>query len=289
MTQNNSEYVYGRTTEKSLIAIIRFSTDRSQIDDNGLRVLSTLFSNFRIILDDYRVQFTCLGLADRRGDFMYNIDLGMRRAVEVKKHIDRVFGFLPNYTGIAAYSLGELEANQLAKTQADLALDRQVKIHSTWSHVNLPVIPTPLAVHQRIFRTTARSFSKSQFENTGSTRPDFGDLKPGIKSGIALVKGDLAVFQDVWGSEDKSSRVTANIDADFRVNKVVQRLYYSFDVSLSVFEQKWQADISYEWGIPRDHVRVEVRKNIAGDETYDANYVYRSMADASALLTPSDP
>src|SRR4051812_12645246 len=63
---NHSEYVAGRTLEKSLIAIIRFSTDRAEIDDDGLRVLSTLFSNFRILLDDYRVQFTCLGLADRR-------------------------------------------------------------------------------------------------------------------------------------------------------------------------------------------------------------------------------
>jgi hypothetical protein len=220
---------------------------------------------------------------------MYNINLGMRRAVEVKKHIDRVFGFLPNYTGIAAYSLGELEANQLAKKQADLALDRQVKIHSTWSHVNLPVIPTPLAVYQRMFRTTARSFSKSEHENTGNTRPDLSDPKPGIKSGIALIKGDFAVFEDVWGPEDKSSRVAANIDASFRVNRVVQRLYYSFDVSLSLFEQKWRADISYEWGVPRDHVRVEVRKNIDGEERYDANYVSRSMADASALLTPPDP
>jgi hypothetical protein len=288
MTQNNSEYVSGRTTEKSLIAIIRFSTDSSQIDNNGLRVLSTLFSNFRIILDDYRVQFTCLGLADRRGPFMYNIDLGLRRAVEVKNHIDRVFGFLPNYTGIAAYSLGELEANQFAKKQAELALDRQVKIHSTWSHVNLPVIPTPLAVHQSMLRTTARSFSQSTFENTA--RPDFSDPKPGIKSIIALAKGDLAIFENTWGPEDKSSRVTANIDASYRVNKVVRNQYFSFDDSKSsVLVQKWKADISYEWGVPRDHVRVEVRQNIDGKETYDANYVSRSMADASALLTPPDP
>src|SRR6188472_1932619 len=107
MSQNHSEYVAGRTSEKSLIAIIRFSTDRAEIDDAGLRVLSTLFSNFRILLNDYRVQFTCLGLADRRASFMHNVNLGMRRAVEVKNHIDRVFGFLPNYTGVAAYSLGE--------------------------------------------------------------------------------------------------------------------------------------------------------------------------------------
>jgi hypothetical protein len=288
MSQNHSEYVSGRTPEKSLIAIIRFSTDRAEIDDNGLRVLSTLFGNFRIILEDYRVQFTCLGLADRRGSFRHNVDLGMRRAVEVKNRIDRVFGFLPNYTGIAAYSLGESLANQLAKKAADLALDREVKIYSTWSRVPLPVIPTPPAVYQTILRTTARSFSKSTFEN--SARPDFSsDPKSGINAGIALVRGEVATFENEWGSEDKSSRRNAKMDASYRVNKVVQTLYYSFDVGASVFEQKWKADISYEWGVPKDYVRVEVKKNIAGEERYDASYVSRSKADSSALITPPDP
>jgi hypothetical protein len=70
----------------------------------------------------------------------------------------------------------------------DLAVDREVKIYSTWSPVPLPVIPTPSAVYPPVFRTTARSFSKSAFENTA--RPDTGiDVKSGITSGIALAKG----------------------------------------------------------------------------------------------------
>ena len=212
----------------------------------------------------------------------------MRRAVEVKNHIDRVFGFLPNYTGVAAYSLGELLANQRAKKPTDLALDREVKIYSTWSRLPLPVIPTPSAVYPPILRTTARSFSKSTFEN--SARPDTGiDVKSGITAGIALVKGELATFENVWGPEDKSSRRTTKVDGSYRVNKVIQKLYYSYDAGVSVFEQKWQADVIYEWGVPKDYVRVEVEKHLAGENRFDANYVLRSKADASALLTPPDP
>ena len=58
MAQNESVYVAGRTTEKGLIAIIRFSTDKWNIDDAGLAVLRNLTSNFRILLDTYRAQHT---------------------------------------------------------------------------------------------------------------------------------------------------------------------------------------------------------------------------------------
>jgi hypothetical protein len=287
MAQNESAYVAGKTTEKGLIAIIRFSTDKWNIDDAGLAVLRNLTSNFRILLDTYRVSFTCVGFADQRAGFWYNLDLGLKRAVEVKQQIDRAFYYLPNYTGIATYSLGETQANQRATKPADLALDRQVKVYSTWAAVIVPVVAIPEAAPTFVLRTTRRSFSQSTYEN--SARPDMSDWKPAIKSGIAIVRGEQKTFENVWGPEDMSSRVTAKTDASYRVNKVIQKFSYSYDAGLSVFVQRWSAEINYEWGIPKDYVRVEIHNDLAGGKTYDAKYVLRSKADASVMLTPPDP
>ncbi len=289
MAQNLSEYVAGKTSDKSLIAIIRFSTDSAVIDDAGLAVLSLLFRNFRVILDIDRVQFTCVGLADRRGSFGYNIDLGMRRSAEVKAHIDRVFGFLPNYTGMAAYSLGELEANQRTSKASDLAMDRQVKIYSTWTSVPVKIIvKPPQAEHPKVMRVLSKHFETFTSENL--TRDNSSaDFKSGVKSIISIIGGDLDTFKNVWGSEDKSQQIIGNRDGSYRVNKVTIDTSFSFDTRGAALMSFYSADVKYEWGESHDYVRVEGNQTIDGKEDHTAKYVIRTEADRSDLLTPPDP
>ena len=285
--EGKSELLQRAPPDPSVVAVIRFATDSAAIPKLGMTVLEQLARIFAGKLDRERIFFTCVGTADHRAGFTYNLALGLRRATAVKNVIDQLFRSKRNYSGIAAFSTGELFANQKTRDRASLAADRQVLVHASES--NLPPTPPPVAQHPKVWRTSRRSFAKTTFENVSRPDPARSDFNDGVSGTLSIIRGGEQPFQNVWGSQTGSDKQF--LDASYRVNRVVQSYSFREDSRGAALIMKYKADLTYEWGPPRPLVQVDVIKDVdeGSDPDRTTAIILRAKADADWLITPPDP
>ena len=110
-----------------------FEFDSAKLDGDDEIKLGKLRGPYSTLLLGKEVQFSCVGYADHRGSRDYNLRLGMRRAMVVKKSLDRMFRQrFANYSAATGASFGESASAQPSRgrkpSRHRMALDRLVLI-----------------------------------------------------------------------------------------------------------------------------------------------------------------
>ena len=119
---------HGHIAVEGLVAQICFPTDIDSLDQQDRHELSRLHPEFGVLLLGHRVHFWCVGRADHRAGGAHNRDLGLRRAVSVKRHLDTMFRGARFYSAAEVSTRGELDAAFPFPTHKQLALDRRVDV-----------------------------------------------------------------------------------------------------------------------------------------------------------------
>lgn len=119
---------HGHAVVTGLVGQICFPTDVDTLDGQDRHELSRLQSEFSALLLGHRVHFWCVGRADHRGGTAHNRDLGLRRAVAVKRHLDAMFRGARFYSAAEVETRGELDAAFPLPVDKQLALDRRVDV-----------------------------------------------------------------------------------------------------------------------------------------------------------------
>ena len=119
---------HGHIVVEGLVGQICFPTDIDSLDQQDRHELSRLRPEFSALLLGHRVHFWCVGRADHRAGIAHNRELGLRRAVAVKRHLDTMFRGARFYSAAEVSTRGELDAAFPLPTQKQLALDRRVDV-----------------------------------------------------------------------------------------------------------------------------------------------------------------
>lgn len=288
-------YPNGHASNPAIIASIFFPYEVDSLDGGDRSILDQISNRYNMILLRRRVSFAFLGFADYRGTQRYNRGLGQRRAISVKNYLDSRLGRNRFYSSYAALSRGETGAHQNHPSREQMALDRRVDVRCSWVHRQV-IISEPILVEgtvPQVRRITYRHFSKFATENIGA-RPstdgiDSGDFREGINGLIAVARGEMAIFENTWGSEDRGQRRTSEYPANYKVNVVRMTKNYSVDINGFARIENYNASIRYEWGQPRPQVQVHESITALGEVTRRSRTVGRNDADQSPILNPPDP
>ncbi len=256
----------GGTTHPGLVGQIFFATNSHQLDTQDTAVLGRLTQAYQMHLLARRIELTCVGHADRRGDAAANLRLGQRRAEAIQQYLRQQLRSFRLFSCQRAISCGEENAAQGQPSQARMAEDRRVDLFSNFipqRRVVLPPLRVTVAppVNRCIYRFYASTTQLSGGANDITSGGTGGNLSNAwFDSLLQALQGGLLSSGPTpsLGNEQQNRRQFASRSATHRVNRIRierQELYspprYTGPSILAT-----SSHVRYEWGVATENIEL---------------------------------